>query len=49
MTDNKRYVYATGRRKCAVARVQVHEGTGQIIVNGRPLAEMLFSLKAGSD
>ncbi len=41
MTDNKRYVYATGRRKCAVARVQVHEGTGRIIVNGRPLAEML--------
>jgi small subunit ribosomal protein S9 len=37
----KRYMYATGRRKCAVARVQLHEGTGQVIVNGRPMAEVL--------
>jgi small subunit ribosomal protein S9 len=40
MTD-RRYVYATGRRKSAIARVQLHEGTGQVIVNGRPLADML--------
>jgi small subunit ribosomal protein S9 len=40
MTD-KRYIYATGRRKSAIARVQLHDGTGQVIVNGRPLAEML--------
>ena len=40
MTD-KRYTFATGRRKCAIARVQLHEGTGQVIVNGRPLAECL--------
>ncbi len=40
MTE-KRYTYATGRRKTAVARVQLHEGTGQIIVNGRPLSEVL--------
>jgi small subunit ribosomal protein S9 len=40
VTD-RRYVYATGRRKSAVARVQLHEGTGQVIVNGRPLTELL--------
>lgn len=40
MTE-KRYTYATGRRKCAIARVQLHEGTGQIIVNGRPMADLL--------
>jgi len=40
MTD-KRYSFATGRRKSAIARVQLHEGTGQVIVNGRPLAEVL--------
>jgi small subunit ribosomal protein S9 len=40
MTD-KRYTFATGRRKSAIARVQLHEGTGQVIVNGRPLADVL--------
>jgi small subunit ribosomal protein S9 len=39
--SDKRYTYATGRRKEAVARVQLHEGTGQIIVNGRPFADAL--------
>ena len=29
MTD-RRYVYATGRRKSAIARVQLHERTGQV-------------------
>jgi small subunit ribosomal protein S9 len=41
MTDSKRYTFAVGRRKCAIARVQLHEGTGQVIVNGRPLADVL--------
>ena len=31
--------YGTGRRKEAVARVFLRTGTGQISVNGRPLAE----------
>lgn len=39
--NEKRYTYAVGRRKTAVARVQLSEGTGQIIVNGRGLAEVL--------
>lgn len=29
----------TGRRKCAVARVFLRPGKGQIIVNGRPLED----------
>ena len=29
----------TGRRKSAVARVRVKEGTGKIVVNGKPLDE----------
>lgn len=37
-----RYHYGTGRRKCAVARVRLYEGTGQILVNGKPY-EDLFS------
>jgi small subunit ribosomal protein S9 len=32
-------VVATGRRKSAVARVRLRLGTGQIVVNGRPMAE----------
>ena len=30
---------ATGRRKTAVARVRIAEGTGQIIINGRAFEE----------
>jgi small subunit ribosomal protein S9 len=33
------FVSATGRRKSAVARVRLRLGTGQILVNGRPMAE----------
>jgi small subunit ribosomal protein S9 len=29
------YVWGTGRRKTAVARVRIREGTGQFLVNGR--------------
>jgi small subunit ribosomal protein S9 len=38
---NKAYLYGTGRRKAAIARVQLHPGAGQVIVNGKPLAEFL--------
>jgi small subunit ribosomal protein S9 len=30
---------ATGRRKSAIARVQLKPGTGQIIINKKPIAE----------
>ncbi len=32
---------AVGRRKCASARVRLDKGTGQIVVNGKPLSEYL--------
>ena len=31
--------YGTGRRKSSVARVFIKKGTGQILVNGRPVEE----------
>ena len=33
------YVYGTGRRKTAVARVRLLPGDGSIVVNGKPAAE----------
>ncbi len=38
-------VTATGRRKTAVARVRVKSGTGQIVVNGRPIEEYFPTIK----
>ena len=36
---NGKYYYGTGRRKSSIARVFMQKGTGQIIVNGRPVDE----------
>lgn len=36
---SKPLIQATGRRKRAVARVRIRPGTGQILVNKRPVAE----------
>jgi len=33
------FVWGTGRRKTATARVRIRPGTGQFVVNGRPLSE----------
>ncbi|MCL4465661.1 MAG: 30S ribosomal protein S9 [Chloroflexi bacterium] len=35
------YNYGTGRRKSAVARVRVFPGSGQIVINGKPMPELL--------
>jgi small subunit ribosomal protein S9 len=40
--DTKNLAIGTGRRKTAVARVFLREGTGQIIVNGKT-AEVFFA------
>ncbi|MDR0932253.1 MAG: 30S ribosomal protein S9 [Victivallales bacterium] len=32
-------ILATGRRKCAIARVRLQPGTGKIEVNGMPMSE----------
>ena len=36
-------VLATGRRKCAVARVRLTPGSGNVVVNGKPMAEYFTS------
>jgi small subunit ribosomal protein S9 len=40
------YNYGTGRRKSAVARVFIKPGTGNIVVNGKPL-DAFFSRETG--
>lgn len=37
------YQWGTGRRKTAVARVRIREGTGQILVNGNRSLEQYFT------
>ncbi len=32
-------ILATGRRKCAVARLRVKSGTGVVTINGRPMED----------
>ena len=36
-------VLATGRRKCAVARVRLTPGSGNVVVNGKAMAEYFTS------
>ena len=38
MATAKEYIWATGRRKSAVARVRIKFGTGKIVVNKKPIA-----------
>ncbi|MCX7803555.1 MAG: 30S ribosomal protein S9 [Planctomycetota bacterium] len=33
------YIWGTGRRKTATARVRIRPGQGQFVINGRPLKE----------
>jgi len=40
------YNYGTGRRKTAVARVFIKQGSGAIVVNGKPVDEF-FSRETG--
>ncbi|MBI3375809.1 MAG: 30S ribosomal protein S9 [Betaproteobacteria bacterium] len=40
------YYYGTGRRKSAVARVFLKPGSGQIVVNGKPVDEF-FARETG--
>src|SRR3972149_9481699 len=36
----ERYYYGTGRRKCAVARVRLYPGSGNIVINGKPFQDL---------
>ena len=40
------YNYGTGRRKSAVARVFIKKGSGNIVVNGKPV-DQFFSCETG--
>ncbi len=40
--NEKSYLYATGRRKNAVARVRLYPGAGAIVVNGQPYEEVIL-------
>ncbi len=33
------YIWGTGRRKTSVARVRIKSGTGQFVVNGKPVGD----------
>ena len=39
MAEKNEEIIATGRRKCAVARVRITPGTGVVVLNGKPMAE----------
>lgn len=43
---NGKYYYGTGRRKSSVARVFMQKGTGQIVVNGKPV-DQYFARETG--
>ena len=47
-TQQPQYYYGTGGRKTATARVRLYPGRGEIIINGRPLAEYFPRLSAQS-
>jgi len=38
------YVWGTGRRKTSVARVRIKAGSGQFLVNGKPVDEFFTTL-----
>ncbi len=39
MYETRPFFYGTGRRKSSTARVRLYNGTGSILINGRPLEE----------
>ncbi|MQC19176.1 MAG: 30S ribosomal protein S9, partial [Chloroflexi bacterium] len=41
MTTDRQYYFGLGRRKTAVARVRLYPGAGTIVVNGKPLEEVI--------
>ena len=43
--NTNKYIYATGKRKSAIARVRITPGTGKIVINEKPLDEF-YSLDA---
>jgi small subunit ribosomal protein S9 len=48
-TAEKTYIWGTGRRKTAVARVRIREGNGQYVINGLPLDEYFLEAPHRND
>ena len=46
--EKANFYWGTGRRKTSVARVRIKEGTGRIVVNGKPMEEY-FPLSRSQD
>ena len=44
MSDGS-YIWATGRRKCAIAQVRLFPGDGGIMINGKPYEEVFSRLE----
>jgi small subunit ribosomal protein S9 len=41
----KSYIWATGKRKCAIAQVRLFPGNGGITINGKPYEELFSRLE----
>jgi small subunit ribosomal protein S9 len=41
MTTDQQYYFGLGRRKTAVARVRLYPGPGTVVVNGRPMEDVI--------
>jgi small subunit ribosomal protein S9 len=44
-TKRSQYIWATGKRKCAVAQVRLLSGDGEIIINDKPYKELFSRLE----
>jgi small subunit ribosomal protein S9 len=49
VTAQSNYIWGTGRRKTAVARVRIREGSGQFVVNGLPIEEYFVEVTHATD
>lgn len=43
--SNGKYIWATGKRKCAIAQVRLFPGDGGVTINGRPYEEVFPRLE----
>jgi len=43
--SDESYIWATGRRKCAIAQVRLFPGDGGIMINGKPYEEVFSRLE----
>ena len=48
-TETQHYYYGLGRRKAAIARVRLYPGNGAVVVNGKPLEEVIFRASQRQD